>query len=170
MMGRVADAGVRDFTAPDLAKLGQNGNVQNTNQNQKGAMPKVNGEEQKTAGRYDTYECQTCKNRKYQDGSDDMGVSFKNPTKIDAKLAAQEVRGHEMEHVYRNRAKAEREGREVVSQRVVMHRAICEECGKPYVSGGTTYTVTKAKNDKNEFAVAFNSGDDQTGKILDTAV
>ena len=28
-------------------------------------------------------ECQTCKERKYQDGSDDAGVSFKTPTKID---------------------------------------------------------------------------------------
>ena len=49
-------------------------------------------------------ECQTCKNRKYQDGSDDPGVSFKTASKIAPETAASVVRGHEMEHVYRNRA------------------------------------------------------------------
>ncbi|MGN1100585.1 MAG: hypothetical protein ACI4RG_00210, partial [Huintestinicola sp.] len=54
-------------------------------------------------------ECETCKNRKYQDGSDDPGVSFKSASKVAPDTAASAVRGHEMEHVYRNRAKAERE-------------------------------------------------------------
>lgn len=90
-------------------------------------------------------ECQTCKNRKYQDGSDDPGVSFKNATKISPEAAASAVRGHEMEHVYRNRAKAAREDREVVSQSVVIKTAICPECGKSYVAGGETKTVTRAK-------------------------
>ena len=89
-------------------------------------------------------ECQTCKERKYQDGSDDMGVSFKTPTNIDPDQAASAVRGHEMEHVYREQAKAEREGRKVVSQTVTSHTGICPECGKAYVSGGTTRTVTAA--------------------------
>ncbi|MCM1577951.1 MAG: hypothetical protein NC078_04030 [Ruminococcus sp.] len=90
-------------------------------------------------------ECQTCKNRKYQDGSDDPGVSFKSATKISPEAAASAVRGHEMEHVYRNRAEAAREDREVVSQSVVIKTAICPECGKSYVSGGETKTVTRAK-------------------------
>ena len=89
-------------------------------------------------------ECQTCKERKYQDGSDDMGVSFKTPTRIDPDQAASAVRGHEMEHVYREQAKAQREDRRVVSQNVTYHTAICPECGKSYVSGGTTRTVTAA--------------------------
>ena len=91
-------------------------------------------------------ECQTCKERKYQDGSDDPGVSFKTPTNVDPDMAASAVRGHEMEHVYREQAKAQRENREVVSQSVTYHTAICPECGKAYVSGGTTRTVTKADN------------------------
>ena len=91
-------------------------------------------------------ECQTCKERKYQDGSDDMGVSFQTPTNVDPDLAASAVRGHEMEHVVRERAKATREDRKVVSQSVTYHTAICPECGKVYVSGGTTRTVTKANN------------------------
>ena len=89
-------------------------------------------------------ECQTCKERKYQDGSDDPGVSFKTPTSIDPDQAPSAVRGHEMEHVYREQAKAGREGRKVVSQSVTYHTAICPECGRAYVSGGTTRTVTAA--------------------------
>ena len=52
-----------------------------------------------------------------------------------------------MEHVYREQAKAQREDREVVSQSVTYHTAICPECGKAYVSGGTTRTVTAAKSE-----------------------
>ena len=89
-------------------------------------------------------ECQTCKERKYQDGSDDPGVSFKTPTNVAPELAASAVRGHENEHVVREQAKAQREDRKVVSQSVTYHTAICPECGKVYVSGGTTRTVTRA--------------------------
>lgn len=112
----------------------------------------------------DTGECETCKNRKYQDGSDDPGVSFKNATKISPEAAASAVRGHEMEHVYRNRAEAAREDREVVSQSVVIKTAICPECGKSYVSGGETKTVTRAKQ-----ADRFNVGREDTpmGSLMD---
>ena len=89
-------------------------------------------------------ECQTCKNRKYQDGSDDPGVSFKTATNIAPEQAASAVRGHEQEHVVREQAKAQREDRRVVSQSVSIHTAICPECGDVYVSGGTTRTTTKA--------------------------
>ncbi len=89
-------------------------------------------------------ECQTCKNRKYQDGSDDPGVSFKTATNIAPEQAASAVRGHEQEHVVREQAKARREDRKVVSQSVTIHTAICPECGDTYVSGGTTRTTTKA--------------------------
>lgn len=89
-------------------------------------------------------ECQTCERRKYQDGSNDAGVSYKTPTHISPEQAGQAVRGHEMEHVVREQAKAAREDRKVVSQSVTMHTAICPECGKVYVSGGTTRTTTAA--------------------------
>ncbi len=89
-------------------------------------------------------ECQTCKNRKYQDGSDDPGVSFKTATNVAPEQAAAAVRGHEQEHVVREQAKAQREDRHVVSQSVTIHTEICPECGDAYVSGGTTRTVTKA--------------------------
>lgn len=91
-------------------------------------------------------ECQTCANRKYQDGSDDPGVSFKMATALTPDRAATAVRGHEMEHVVREQAKASREGREVISQSVTIKTAICPECGTVYTAGGTTQTVTKAKS------------------------
>lgn len=93
-------------------------------------------------------ECQTCKERKYQDGSNDPGVSFKTPTNVAPEQAAAAVRGHEQEHVVREQAKARREGREVVSQSVTYHTAICPECGKAYVSGGTTRTSTRAAQEQ----------------------
>lgn len=91
-------------------------------------------------------ECQTCKERKYQDGSDDSSVSYQTPTHIDADYAPAAVRGHELEHVAHEQAKAQREDRKVVSQTVALHTDICPECGRVYVSGGTTRTVTKADN------------------------
>lgn len=90
-------------------------------------------------------ECQTCKSRKYQDGSNDPGVSFKTPTRMSPEQAATAVRGHEMEHVTREQAKAAREDRKVVQQTVSIHTAICPECGRVYISGGTTRTVTASK-------------------------
>lgn len=105
----------------------------------------INGEETKSPQEVmKESECQTCKNRKYQDGSDDPGVSFKTPTNVAPEQAASAVRGHENEHVVREQAKAQREDRKVVSQSVTIHTAICPECGKVYVSGGTTRTTTKA--------------------------
>ena len=94
--------------------------------------------------------CETCEKRKYQDESDDPGVSFQTATKVDPRAAQAAVRGHEMEHVVRERAKAEREGRRVVSQSVTYHSGICPECGKFYVSGGTTRTVTAADNSADD--------------------
>lgn len=86
--------------------------------------------------------CETCKNRKYQDGSNDPGVSFKTPTNISPDQAAGAVRAHEMEHVTRERGKAVREERKVVAQSVTYQNAICPECKTAYISGGTTRTTT----------------------------
>ena len=61
-------------------------------------------------------------------GSDDMGVSYQTPTRIDPDMAASAVRGHEMEHVVREQAKAQREDRKVVSQRSE-ERRVGKECG-----------------------------------------
>lgn len=91
--------------------------------------------------------CETCEKRKYQDESDDSSVSFQNPTRIAPENVASAVRGHEMEHVSHEQLKAEQEGRKVVSQTVTLHTDICPECGKTYISGGTTRTVTAAASE-----------------------
>ena len=94
-------------------------------------------------------ECHTCENRKYKDGSDDAGVSFKTATKVSPNASGSAVRSHELEHVTRERAKAKREGREVISQTVTIKTATCPECGTPYTSGGETRTITKGVIDEN---------------------
>ena len=57
-------------------------------------------------------------------------------------MAQAAIRGHENEHVVRERAKALQEDRKVLSQSVSYHNAICPECGEVYLAGGTTRTVT----------------------------
>lgn len=111
-------------------------------------------------------ECETCKNRRYQDESDDPGVSFKSASKIASGTAEAAVRGHEYEHVNRNQAKADREGKEVVYQTVRIKHAICPECGDSYVAGGETVTVTKAKNDER-FDVGLKDEAGEIGDLFD---
>lgn len=98
----------------------------------------------------DTYECQTCKNRTYQDGSNDPSVSFKTPTKLSPERAAFAVRSHEMEHVAHAKQKAMREDEEIVSQSVTYHTGVCPECGKTYLAGGNTRTVFRSSPDTYE--------------------
>ena len=121
--------------------------------------------------RFDSFECQTCKNRRYQDGSDDSGVSFQTPTKVAPQAAGAAVRSHEQEHVSRNQAKAEREGKEIVSQSVTIHTGICPECGRVYVSGGTTRTTTRDKQDSlaDKFAVGLSDPSQTNGRALNAA-
>ena len=130
---------------------------------------KETSEEKSLIGRpqkYDGFgekECQTCANRRYQDGSNDSGVSFQTPTKLSPDEAASAVRSHEMEHVTRNQAKARREGKEIVSQSVTIHMAKCPECGESYVSGGVTHTVTRGEK-KYDFGVGLQN--DPRGSLL----
>lgn len=137
-------------------------NLENRIENLRTRLDKMKSEE-------DDGECETCKNRKYQDQSDDPGVSFKTASKISSGSAAAAVRGHEQEHVSRNQAKADREGREVVYQNVVIKTAICPECGTSYVAGGETTTVTRAKQDER-FNVGLEDKEQNTGRYLDVLV
>lgn len=91
-------------------------------------------------------ECQTCKNRKYKDGSDEM-VSFKSPGHISPEESYSKVMGHEQEHVSNAVAEGRKENKELVSVSVSLQTAICPECGDSYVSGGTTSTVMKTYKD-----------------------
>jgi len=89
-------------------------------------------------------ECQACKSRKYADVSGDATVSFQTPTQLSPAAAEVAVRAHEQQHVSHEQARAKEEGRRVVSQDVVIHYAICPECGRMYVAGGTTVTATRS--------------------------
>ena len=91
--------------------------------------------------------CHTCENRRYVDGSDDASVSFQTPTKINPGMAAMAVASHEQEHVRNEQARADRDNRDIVSQTVTLTYDTCPECGKQYVSGGTTKTTSRGKSD-----------------------
>ncbi|MCL2108318.1 MAG: hypothetical protein FWH20_03120 [Oscillospiraceae bacterium] len=81
-------------------------------------------------------ECETCKNRRYQDQSNDSAVSLQQATKLNPKEAAHKVRAHEMEHIRREQYQANSDGNRVITQSVRIKSAICPECGENYVSGG----------------------------------
>ena len=105
----------------------------------------------KKAGRRSSpEECQTCKERKYQDGSDE-NVSFKSATHISPDSAGARVRAHEQEHVSNAYKKAAQNNGKVINASVSIHTSICSECGRTYVSGGTTNTTIKYSNEKNPY-------------------
>ena len=91
-------------------------------------------------------ECKTCSSRTYKDVSDDPSVSFQTPTRISPGQSASMVAAHENEHVSNEQAKADREGREIISQSVTLRSSICPECNRVYISGGTTYMVSRARD------------------------
>ena len=91
--------------------------------------------------------CQTCQNRRYKDVSNDPSVSFQTPTHISPGQSASMVMAHEREHVSNEQARADRDGRKVISQSVTLETSICPECGRVYVSGGVTRTVTAQDNE-----------------------
>lgn len=116
-------------------------------------------------------ECETCKNRKYQDGSDEM-VSFKSAAHISPEASASRVRAHEQEHVSNAFTKAAQKGGKVLSANVTLKTAICPECGRSYVAGGTTATRIKYPNEDNPYTKNKKSADAASliGNNLDIAV
>lgn len=116
-------------------------------------------------------ECETCKERKYKDGSDEM-VSFKSAAHISPNAAASAVRSHEQEHVSNAYKKAAEGNGQVVNCSVSIHTAICPECGRSYVSGGTTQTSIKYSNESNPYVQNLKSaqGAALKGSNVDLAV
>lgn len=116
-------------------------------------------------------ECQTCKNRKYKDGSDEM-VSFKSPAHISPESAASAVRAHEQEHVSNAYSKAATGNGKVISASVSIQTSICPECGRSYVSGGTTNTQIKYYNEDNPYQKDLKTADSikYQGMNVDMAV
>lgn len=104
-------------------------------------------------------ECQTCKERKYIDGSDE-NVSFKAAAHISPEAAGGAVRAHEGEHVSNAYTKAVQNNGTVINASVSIHTSVCPECGRTYVSGGTTNTTIRY-NESNPYG--------QNQKSLDAA-
>ena len=114
---------------------------------------------EKAAKRAGVIECETCANRKYQDGSDE-NVSFKSAQHVSPEAAGARVRGHEQEHVSNAYDKASKEGGKVINASVAIHTAICPECGRTYVSGGTTTTQIKYPNEDNPYQKSRKAADE----------
>ena len=91
-------------------------------------------------------ECSACASRKYQDGSDEQ-VSFKSAAHISPNAAGAAVRAHEGEHVSNAYKKAAMNNGRVVHAGVSIHMSICPECGRSFVSGGTTHTTIRYYED-----------------------
>lgn len=114
----------------------------------------ANPDAHKKAGRKSSpEECQTCKERKYQDGSDE-NVSFKAAAHISPESAGARVRAHEGEHVSNAYKEAAENGGKVINASVMIHTAICPECGRTYVSGGTTSTTIRYSKEENPYKKA----------------
>lgn len=90
-------------------------------------------------------QCEKCRSRRYQDGSNDSRVSFQMPTVMDPVKAKIHVMSHEMEHVRSEQHKAKQENKVVISQTVRIMNDRCEECGRSYIKGGFTRTITRPK-------------------------
>ena len=114
--------------------------------------------------------CETCKRRKYKDGSDE-NVSFKSAAHIPLQASGAAVRAHEGEHVTNAYLKAREEGGRVLSVGVSIHTAVCPECGRVYIAGGRTRSVISVPNG-NPYASNRSSIDEilNTGARADKAV
>ena len=106
-------------------------------------------------------ECETCKKRKYKDGSDETDVSFKSAAHVSPEAAGAAVRAHENQHVKNAYEKAEKDNGEVLSASVTIRTGRCPECGRTYVAGGTTKTMIKYTDETNPYQ--------QNQKVLDSA-
>lgn len=112
----------------------------------------ANPDEVKKPGRRSSPEdCETCANRKYQDGSDECNVSFQSAAHISPESAASKVRAHENEHVSNAYKKATQKSGKVLNASVAIHTSVCPECGRTYVSGGVTNTTIKYTNEENPY-------------------
>ena len=131
-----------------------------------------------TAGKVETSggakgatECQTCENRKYQDGSNEM-VSFKSAQHISPMASASRVRSHEQEHVSNAFTKAEQDNGKVLQASVTLKTAVCPECGRTYVAGGQTTTRIKYENEENPYVKRMKEiqGDALRGQNFDISI
>ena len=143
--GSVPGAGTGSAENADRLSREQGGKVLPGREEKAGVVnPKEDGKSEETTKkpgrRSSPAECETCKNRKYQDGSDEANVSFKAAAHVSPEAAGAAVRAHEGMHVANAYAKAKETGGKVLQASVSIHTAVCPECGRVYVSGGETRT------------------------------
>ncbi len=124
----------------NIGGIGYNSGYYNPYQN-----PALAVNEQSSSG-----ECETCKNRKYQDGSDE-NVSFKAASHISPEASASRVRAHEGEHVANAYTKAAEKNGKVISASVTVFMERCPECGRTYSSGGLTRTTIQYSDESNPY-------------------
>ena len=120
--------------------------------------------EEKAAKKAGLEECETCKNRKYQDGSNESDVSFKAPGHISPQASAATVASHESEHVANAYEKASKNNGQVVNASVTYSMGVCPECGRSYVSGGETSTTIRYRED-NPYGRALKTSDRANGAL-----
>lgn len=101
-------------------------------------------------------QCQTCKERKYMDVSNESDVSFQSPTHVSPEASFAAVSSHEQQHVSNAVAEGSKPDAKLVSASVSYQMGICPECGTPYVAGGTTRT-TMQYNESNPYESARKS-------------
>jgi hypothetical protein len=137
--------------------------MQNIIRNPGESTKKITGKESSPA------ECETCANRTYKDGSDEM-VSFKSAAHISPEASASRVRAHEQEHVVNAYEKAASNNGKVISASVSLHTSICPECGRSYVAGGETRTQIKYYNEDNPYQKQLKSSDENKlkGMMVDS--
>ncbi len=145
-MDRISNVGL-DYK--ELTYNNRNDNVLNTLPTIKDDVNNLNPSKVQNKKLKEVTECETCKNRRYQDVSNDPGVSFKSPTKVSPSQAASAVMSHEREHAGREASKASSEGKEATST-IRIFTSVCPECGKTYVSGGETRTTVTTKSKKEQ--------------------
>lgn len=113
-------------------------------------------------------ECKTCKERKYQDGSNEANVSFKAAAHVSPEAAGAAVRAHEGMHVANAYNKAKETGGKVLQASVSIHTAVCPECGRVYVSGGETRTRIAEPTDAKTQADPYRKNNDALNSMLNT--
>ena len=129
------------------------------------------GKVETSGGAKGATECQTCENRKYQDGSNEM-VSFKSAQHISPMASASRVRAHEQEHVSNAFTKAAQDNGKVLQASVTLKSAVCPECGRTYVAGGETTTKIKYENEENPYVEQLKKiqGDALRGQNFDVSI
>lgn len=129
------------------------------------------GKVETSGGAKGATECQTCENRKYQDGSNEM-VSFKSAQHISPMASASRVRAHEQEHVSNAFTKASQDNGKVLQASVTLKTAVCPECGRTYVAGGETRTKIKYENEENPYVEQLKKiqGDALRGQNFDVSI